>query len=56
MAQQGNSVVDYTVSFTQNRTECLLNASRVEGIFGRCCRGGGTIVLNVLLLWSASVI
>lgn len=56
MVQRGNSVVDYTVTFTQNRIECLLNASRVEGVFGRCCRGDGTIVLNVLLLWSASVI
>lgn len=56
MVQQGKSAVDYTVTFTQNRRECLLNASRVEGIFGRCCRGDGTIVLNVLLLWSASVI
>lgn len=56
MVQQGKSVVDYTVTFIQNRTECLLDTSRGESIFARCCRGGGTIVLDVLLLWSASVI
>lgn len=49
MVQQGSNVHS-----EQNRM--FTNCSRVGGICGRCCRGDGTMVLDVLLLWSASVI